>query len=67
MTEVHKIARLSVVASSIDPLCGIVEIDTPNTTVRFELNEDMAHSFCTDLERFLTQAPRREQDRARRG
>lgn len=67
MTEIHKIARLSVVARPIDPLRGIVEIYTPNTTMRFELNEDMAHSLCTDLERFLTQVPQRVRSRARYG
>ncbi|MBA2402618.1 MAG: hypothetical protein H0V72_28775 [Bradyrhizobium sp.] len=67
MTEIHRIARLSVVAHSIDPLRGIVEIDTPNTNMRFELNEDVAHTLCTDLERFLTQVPQRERSRALRG
>lgn len=59
MTEIHRINRFSVVAHSIDPLRGIIEIDTPDKTMRFELSEDVALSLCTTLERFLTQAPQR--------
>ena len=67
MTDVHKIARFSISAHSTNPPRGIVEIDTANSTIRFELNEDVAHSLCTDLERFLTQVPQRVRDRSRRG
>ena len=59
MTDVHKISRLSVSTHSTNPPRGIMEIDTPNSTIRFELNEDVAHNLCTDLERFLTQVPQR--------
>ena len=32
-----------------------IEIDTPDSTIKFELNEDIAHSICSRLEHFLTQ------------
>jgi len=67
MTDVHKIASFSISAYSADPPRGIVEIDTENATLSFELNEETAHSLCTDLERFLTQAPQRLRNRSRRG
>ena len=67
MTDVHKIAKFSISAHSTNPLCGMVEIDTANSTIRFELNEDVAHSLCTDLERFLTQVPQRMRNRSRCG
>ena len=67
MTDVHKIARLSISTYSIDPPRGIVEIDTAKSTMRFELDEDIAHSLCTDLERFLTQAPQRKRSNTRWG
>jgi hypothetical protein len=55
MRSVHKISKVSISTISTDPLCGIVEIDTADSTMKFELNVDMAHSICTDLEHFLTQ------------
>ena len=67
MTDVHKIARFSISTHSIDPPRGIVEIDTTNSTIRFELNEDVAHRLCSDLERFLTQVPQRMRNRSRCG
>jgi len=48
--------RFAILTNSTQPLRGIVEIDTAGSTVKFELNEDIAHQLCTDLERFLTQA-----------
>ena len=65
MTDVHKITRLSISTHSTNPPRGIVEIDTANSTMKFELDEDTAHSLCTDLERFLTQVPQRSRSRAR--
>ena len=59
MTDVHRITRLSISTQSANPLRGVVEIETSDTTMRFELNEDLAHSLCMDLERFLTQVPPR--------
>ena len=55
MRDVHKIIDVSVSTISTSPLRGIVEIDTADSTIKFELTEDIAHSICTDLERFLTQ------------
>ena len=67
MTDVHKIAKLSISTHSTDPPRGIVEIDTANSTIRLELNEDVAHGLCTGLERFLTQVPHRARNRSRCG
>jgi len=67
MTNVHKISRLSISTHSIDPLRGIVEIDTASSTIRFELDADLAHSLCTDLERFLTQPAQFRRRKASRG
>jgi hypothetical protein len=47
--------RVSISTRSTAPLRGIIEIDTMDVTIRFELNEEMAHQICADLERFLTQ------------
>jgi hypothetical protein len=67
MTAVHKIASFSISTSSVEPARGIVEIATTNATHKFELNEEMAHKLCTDLERFLTQVPQRARNRVRYG
>ena len=67
MTDVHKIAKLSISTHSTDPPRGIVEIDTANSTIRLEPNEDVAHSLCPGLERFLTQVPHRARNRSRCG
>ena len=53
---VRKIAAFSVTTNCAEPLRGIVEIDVAGTTLRFELNEDLAHSLCGDLDHFLAQA-----------
>ena len=55
MRYVHRIADVSVSTTSTKPLCGRVEIDTADSSIQLELTEEMAHSLCTDLERFLTQ------------
>lgn len=59
MSDVHKIARFSISTDSTNPPRGVLEIDTTNSTMKFELDEELAHSLCTDLERFLTQVPQR--------
>jgi hypothetical protein len=64
MTDIFKIARFSISTRSIDPPRGVVEIDTETSTLRFELNEDLAHSLCADLERFLTQPAQRSDARS---
>jgi hypothetical protein len=38
-----------------NPLRGIVEIETAESVIKFELSEGIAHSICVVLERFLTQ------------
>jgi mitochondrial fission protein ELM1 len=59
MRDAHKITAISISTRSMDPLRGVVTIDTGASTVKFELNEDIAHSICTHLEHFLTQARER--------
>jgi len=67
MTGMQKITRLSISTHSIEPPRGIIEIETTNSILKFELNEDLAHALCTDLEHFLTQVPERTRSRARLG
>lgn len=62
---VHKITTFSVTTDGTEPLRGIVEIDTIDAALQFELDEDIAHRLCSDLERFLTQVPARARDKAR--
>ena len=66
MDDAHKITDVSVSTVSTTPLRGTIEIDTPDSTIMFELNEDIAHSICTWLEHFLTQKQQREPNQARR-
>lgn len=65
MQDIRNLTRLSVSTNSIDPLRGVVEIDAADFSMKFELNEELAHRICTELERFLTQAhpPRGNNDR----
>jgi hypothetical protein len=55
MRGLRKITNFSISTVSTEPLRGIIEIDTFDSTVKFELGEDMALNICTDLEHFLTQ------------
>jgi hypothetical protein len=57
--DVYKMTGVTISTNSADPLSGIVEIDTADSTIKLELNEDMAHHLCTHLDRFLTQRRRR--------
>jgi hypothetical protein len=66
MDDAHKITDVSVSTNTTTPLRGMIEIDTPNSTIKFELNEDIAHSICSQLERFLTQEPHQKFSQARR-
>jgi hypothetical protein len=66
MDDAYKITDVSVSTISTTPLRGTIEIDTPDSTIRFELNEDIAHSICTRLEHFLTQEQPRGRNQARR-
>jgi len=60
MRDAHKITAISISTRSMEPLRGVVAIDAADSTVKFELNEDIAHSICTHLEHFLTQTGERE-------
>jgi hypothetical protein len=63
MDDAHKITGVLVSTMSTTPLRGTIVIDTADTTIRFELDEDIAHSICTRLEHFLTQERQRKQAR----
>lgn len=67
MRDLRKIVDFSISTVSTRPLRGIVEIDTFDSVVRFELSEDTALSICTDLEHFLTQEQLRQPRKARGG
>ena len=49
------VQKITISTRSTEPLSAIVEIDTVDSTMKFELNEDMAHELCASLDRFLTQ------------
>jgi hypothetical protein len=53
----------NIVVSTVSaaPLRGTIEIDCAGTVATFEIDEELAHRLCTDLERFLTHVPRRTQ------
>jgi hypothetical protein len=53
--------------NSVEPLRGILEVITTASTMRFELTEEIAHSICTNLERFLTQPQGRKPGGSRYG
>jgi len=55
MRGLRKITNFSISTVSTEPLRGIVEIDTFDSAVKFELSEDTALNICADLEHFLTQ------------
>lgn len=57
--RVQRIANVSVSTVSVEPLRGMVEITTGNSALLFELDEELAHRLCSELERFLTQVPQR--------
>jgi hypothetical protein len=54
MSDVHKIADITVTTKSTEPLIGILQLDAGNTVMKFEMTEELAHRICSDLERFLT-------------
>jgi hypothetical protein len=57
----RRATNIAVSEASSAPLRGTIEIDCTGDTARFEINEDLALRLCSDLERFLTQVPRRAQ------
>jgi hypothetical protein len=54
MSDTHKITDISISVKSTEPLVGIVNVSTPDSEIRFEVTDELAHKICTDLERFLT-------------
>jgi hypothetical protein len=54
MRDVHKIIEVSILTRSTEPLAGIVQVNTADADMKFEITEDLAHRICTELERFLT-------------
>jgi hypothetical protein len=66
MLDAEKITDVFVSTISTTPLRGIVEVKTARSTFKFEMDEDIAHSICTGLERFLTQQQPQAADQARR-
>ena len=54
MSDVHKITEVSVSTKSTEALTGIVQVNTADAEMKFEITEDLAHKICTDIERFLT-------------
>ena len=63
MRGLRKITNFSISTVSTEPLRGIVEIDTFDSVVKFELSEDTALNICADLEHFLTQGNTPDQAR----
>ena len=55
MHDTRSLTRFSVPTNSTNPLREVIEIDAAGLSMKFQLNEDIAHRICTDLERFLTQ------------
>ncbi|MCP3412905.1 hypothetical protein NLM16_02175 [Bradyrhizobium brasilense] len=56
---VQRATNIRVSTASAAPLRGTIEIDCSGTVATFAIDEEMAHRLCADLERFLTQVPRR--------
>jgi len=54
MGDVHKVIEISILPKSAEPSAAIVQVNTTETQMRFEIAEDLAHKICADLERFLT-------------
>lgn len=54
MSVPQKTIEVTILTGSAEPLTGIVQVNTPDEEIKFEITEEMAHKLCTDLERFLT-------------
>ena len=54
MSDAHKITEIFIRTKSTEPATAIVQLNTPDAEMKFEITEDLAHKICTDLERFLT-------------
>ncbi|WP_229167840.1 hypothetical protein [Bradyrhizobium altum] len=55
----QRATSIAVSAVSAAPLRGTIAIECAGTIATFEIDEELAHRLCSDLERFLTQVPRR--------
>ncbi|MCC8982094.1 hypothetical protein [Bradyrhizobium acaciae] len=55
----HRATDIEVSTTSAAPLRGTIEIDCAGIVATFAIDEELAHRLCADLERFLTQVPRR--------
>jgi hypothetical protein len=54
MDDAHKITEVTIRIKSNEPLVGVVQVNTADAEIKFEITEELAHQICTDLERFLT-------------
>ncbi|WP_420971237.1 hypothetical protein [Bradyrhizobium sp. B120] len=54
----QRATSIAVSAISAAPLRGTIAIDCAGSVAAFEIDEELAHRLCSDLERFLTQVPR---------
>ena len=54
MSDTQMITGISIEAKSTEPSIAIVRVNTDAAEMKFEINQDLAHKICTDLERFLT-------------
>ena len=54
MSDVRRITEVSILTKSTEPLTGIVQLNTADAEMKFEITEDLAHKVCSDIERFLT-------------
>jgi hypothetical protein len=54
MSDAHKITEIAVLVKSKEPLTGIIQVNTADAEITFEITEDQAHKICIDLERLLT-------------
>jgi hypothetical protein len=54
MSDLHKINAMMITAKSTEASIGIIQLDTSDAVMKFEITEDLAHLICTKLERFLT-------------
>jgi hypothetical protein len=54
MSEARKIIEVKVSTVSSEPRTGLVQVNTSEAEIKFEITEDLAHKFCADLEHFLT-------------
>uniref|UniRef100_A0ABS3MTW4 Uncharacterized protein n=2 Tax=Bradyrhizobium quebecense TaxID=2748629 RepID=A0ABS3MTW4_9BRAD len=55
----QRATSIAVSAVSAAPLRGTIAIDCAGSVATFEIDEELAHRLCSDLERLLTQVPRR--------